>query len=62
MWEINSCYRDNGDLPAALDEAAEVIRRVGSENVLHVIARQDENILGAWWVDVIYRKMSARPS
>lgn len=60
MYEVNSCYK-NGDLPAALREAASFVSRVGEANVLHVIARQDENILGAWWVDVIWRNPHAQP-
>ena len=61
MYEVNSCYQ-NGDISKALEEAAEVIRRIGEENVLHVIARRDDDILGAWWVDVVYRETHQRHS
>lgn len=56
MYEVFSCYK-NGDLAKALEEAAGVVRDIGYDNnVLHVIARLDENVPDAWWVDVIYRQ------
>ncbi len=54
MWEINSCYQ-GGDLSEALEEAAKAVRSIGEENVLHVLARRDDDVPGAWWVDVIYQ-------
>ena len=62
MYEVNSCYRNNGSLPDALEAAAEVIRDIGTEKVLHVIARLDENVPDAWWVDVVYRATHQRHS
>ena len=55
MIEIEYCY-SNGDLARALELASHIVKRVGESNVLHVIARQDDEVKGAWWVDVIYTK------
>ncbi len=51
--KINYCYQ-NGDLADALREAAQFIETIGQDRVHHVIARLDERVAGAWWVDVIY--------
>lgn len=52
MWQVDSCYAGDGDLSAALQEAAESVKRIGDVHVAHVVARKDE--VGAWWVDVVY--------
>ncbi|MBP8291125.1 MAG: hypothetical protein KAX65_00040 [Caldilineaceae bacterium] len=54
IYDIAHCYQ-NGDLENALMEAAAWVKELGEDRVVHVIARLDENIPGAWWVDVIYR-------
>ncbi len=54
MYEIESCY-SNGDLARALEQAAKAVRDIGEDNILHVIARLDDNVPDAWWVDVVYR-------
>lgn len=55
MIEIEYVY-SNGDLVRALELAAHIVKSVGEINVLHVIARLDVEVKGAWWVDVIYTK------
>ena len=59
MYEIESCY-SNGDLARALEQAAKAVRDIGEDNVLHVVARLDSDVAGAWWVDVIYRETHQR--
>lgn len=54
IYDIEHCYQ-NGNLEDALMEAAAWVRELGEDRVVHVIARLDENVSGAWWVDVIYR-------
>ncbi len=51
--KIEHCY-SNGDLARALIIASEFITRIGEDIVLHVIARLDDEVKGAWWVDVVY--------
>lgn len=55
MEQIEYCY-SNGDLARALAQAAEFVKKVGEKNVIHVIARLDDEVKGAWWVDVIWVK------
>jgi len=58
MYQIEFCY-SNGDLARALAQAAEFVKKVGEQNVHHVVARPDPAIDGAWWVDVIYQTEKA---
>lgn len=53
MIEIENCY-SKGDLAQALRQAADFVEKIGKENVLHVIAREDTDLPGAWAVDVVY--------
>ena len=54
-YDVESCY-DNGDLARALMLAANFVIKIGERNVHHIFAYLDENIPGAWWVDVIYER------
>jgi hypothetical protein len=56
IYDIEHCYQ-NGNLEDALIEAAEFVRDLGEDRVVHVIARLDCGEPGAWWVDVIYREV-----
>lgn len=53
MLKIEFCY-SNGDLARALQQAAEFIQKIGEQNVHLVNARLDDEVKGAWWVDVFY--------
>lgn len=53
--EVEYCY-SNGDLARALVQASETVKKIGEGRVLHVIARLDDKVEGAWWVDVVYQK------
>ncbi len=51
MYEIEECYH-NGDLGKALMQAIEFIRRIGENDVRHVVAHNNERV--GWTVDVVY--------
>lgn len=53
MYQIEYCY-DNGDLARALELAAAFARKIGEEKIHHIVARLDDEVKGAWWVDVVY--------
>jgi microcompartment protein CcmL/EutN len=53
MYQIEYCY-SNGDLARALEMAAVFARKIGEDKVHHVVARLDDEVKGAWWVDVVY--------
>lgn len=55
MTQIEYCY-SNGDLVRALNQAAKFVETIGEDKVVHVIARLDDEVTGAWWVDVIWLK------
>ncbi len=52
--DMEQCY-SNGDLAAALLQASEFVERIGEEAVHHIFAEKDENVHGAWWVNIVYR-------
>jgi microcompartment protein CcmL/EutN len=53
MFQIEYCY-SNGDLARALEIASKFVARIGEDKVHHIIARLDDEVKGAWWVDVVY--------
>ena len=53
VYDIENCRVFDGTLPAALEVAARFTERIGTYNVLAILAKDDED--AGWTVQVIYR-------
>ena len=61
LVDVEYCYHD-GDLAAALRQAADFVDRVGENCVQHVVSQPDENVRGAWWIVVVWSPHKERES
>ena len=58
MYEIEFCGGQG--LAAALASAAETVREMGEEAVIHVAVLPDKNVADCYWVHVVYMPQRAQ--